>query len=211
MDTKAFFKLSYGLYIVTSKDHNHESGCVINTMTQVTSEPSQVCVTLNKENYTTQLIQKSGVLNVSVLLEKVSMDTIRQFGFQCGKDVNKFEGIDYEEDQNGVKYLTQESAAMFVCKVNKTVDVGTHLMFICEVQDTKVLEEGTVLTYAAYHEKKNGTTPKSAPSYVEVKDKTGWRCDVCGFIYEGETLPEGYICPICKVDASHFHKIENLS
>ncbi len=207
MDTKAFFKLSYGLYIVTSKNNDEESGCVINTMTQVTAEPAQVCVTLNKENYTTQIIQKSGVLNVSVLLDDVSMDTIRQFGFQCGRDVNKFEGIKWDVDQNGVKYLTQESAAMFVCKVNKTVDVGTHLMFICEVLDAKTLDEGEVLTYAAYHNKKNGTTPKNAPSYVEEKDKTGWRCDVCGFIYEGDVLPEGYICPVCKVDASHFHKI----
>lgn len=207
MDMKAFFKLSYGLYIVTSKDNDKESGCVINTMTQVTSEPAQVCVTLNKDNYTTQLIQSSGVYNVSVLLESVSMDTIRQFGFQCGKDINKFEGVDYATDNNGVKYLTKETAACFSCKVTKTVDVGTHIMFIGEVEDAKVLNDGDVLTYAAYHEKKNGTTPKNAPSYVEETTKSGWRCDVCGYIYEGDVLPDDYICPICKVDASHFQKI----
>ncbi len=207
MDTKAFFKLTYGLYIVTTNDGEHESGCVINTMTQVTAEPSQVCVTLNKENYTTQILEKSGVFNVSVLLEKVSMEVIRQFGFQCGKDIDKFEGIDYGIDENGVKYLKQDSAAMFVCRVKQKVDVGTHIMFISEVVDAKTLSDETVLTYSAYHEKKNGTTPKSAPSYIEETQKQGWRCDVCGFIYEGETLPEDYICPICKVDASHFHKI----
>ena len=207
MDSKAFFKLSYGLYIVTSKNDNQESGCVINTMTQVTAEPSQVCITLNKENYTTQIIEKSGVFNVSVLLEKVPMEIIRTFGFQCGKDVNKFENIAYETDVNDVKYLTENTAAMFACRVKKTVDVGTHLMFISEVEDAQTLSDETVLTYAAYHDKKNGTTPKSAPSYVEETTKQGWRCDVCGFIYEGETLPEEYICPICKVDASHFHKI----
>ena len=207
MDTKAFFKLTYGLYVVTSKFNNEESGCVINTMTQVTSSPSQVCVTLNKENYTTQLIEKSQVFNVSVLLDEVSMDTIRQFGFQCGKDVNKFENIDYQEDVNGVKYLAKESAAMFACCVKQMIDVGTHIMFIAEVVDAKVLNDGELLTYSAYHDKKNGTTPKNAPSYIEETQKQGWRCDVCGFIYEGEKLPENYICPVCKVDASHFHKI----
>lgn len=158
MDSKAFFKLSYGLYIVTSKNDNQESGCVINTMTQVTAEPSQVCITLNKENYTTQIIEKSGVFNVSVLLEKVPMETIRTFGFQCGKDVNKFENIAYETDVNDVKYLTENTAAMFACRVKKTVDVGTHLMFISEVEDAQTLSDETVLTYAAYHDKKNGTT-----------------------------------------------------
>lgn len=207
MDIKAFFKLSYGLYIVTSKHDNQESGCVINTMTQVTAEPSQVCVTLNKDNYTTELIKESQVFNVSVLLEDVSMDTIRQFGFQSGRDVNKFEKGTYKTDQNGVKYLAKESAAMFVCQVKQMVDVGTHIMFIAEVKDTAVLSDLPVLTYSAYHEKKNGTTPKSAPSYIEETTKQGWRCDVCGFIYEGETLPDDYICPICKVDASHFEKI----
>lgn len=207
MDIKAFFKLTYGLYIVTSKADEKESGCVVNTMTQVTADPCQVCVTLNKSNYTTQIIEQSNVFNVSVLLDDVSMDVIRQFGFQCGKDVDKFSGIDYQTDQNGVKYLTQDSAAMFVCHVNQKVDVGTHIMFIAEVIDAKTLSEKPVLTYTAYHEKKNGTTPKSAPSYVEETQKHGWRCDVCGFIYEGETLPDDYICPICKVDASHFHKV----
>lgn len=207
MDTKAFFKLTYGLYIVASKNNQEESGCVVNTMTQVTAEPSQICVTLNKDNYTTQIIEKSGNFNVSVLLDKVPMDIIRQFGFQCGKDIHKFDDIDYEIDKNGIKYLSENSAAMFACHVKQKVDVGTHFMFVAEVEDAKVLSNEPVLTYTAYHEKKNGTTPKNAPSYQEESEKSGWRCDVCGFIYEGENLPEDYICPICKVDASHFHKI----
>lgn len=206
MDTKAFFKLSYGLYIVTSKDNDNESGCVINTMTQVTSEPSQVCITINKNNYTTELVQKSQLFNVSVLLEDVSMDVIRTFGFQSGREANKFENIDYNVDSMGLKYL-KDAAAYFTCQVKQNVDVGTHMMFIAEVKDAKVLKDGEVLTYAAYHQKKNGTTPKSAPSYVEETTKQGWRCDVCGYIYEGETLPDDYICPICKVDATHFVKI----
>lgn len=207
MDTKAFFKLTYGLYIVTSKNNDQESGCVINTMTQVTSEPSQVSIVVNKNNYTTELIKQSGLCNVSVLLESISMDMIRQFGFQSGRDVHKFDGVDFAIDKNGIKYLTKDVAAMFACEVKKEVDVGTHIMFICEVTDMKVLNDGEVLTYTAYHQKKNGTTPKSAPSYIEATEKVGWRCDVCGYIYEGDVLPDDYICPICKVDASHFQKI----
>ncbi|MEG0275707.1 MAG: flavin reductase [Coprobacillus sp.] len=207
MDIKAFFKLTYGLYIVTTKNKDQESGCVINTMTQVTASPSQVSIALNKDNYTTELIKESGIFNVSVLLDNVSMDTIRNFGFQSGKDVNKFENMDYKIDNLGIKYLTKESAATFSCKVNQIVDAGTHFMFIAEVVDTKVLSEEEVLTYSAYHEKKNGATPKNAPSYIEEPTQSGYRCDVCGFIYEGETLPEDYICPVCKVDASHFQKI----
>lgn len=207
MDMKSFFKLSYGLYIVTTKSHERESGCVINTMTQVTAEPSKVCVTIHKNNYTTELLKESQVFNVSVLLDNVPMDVIRQFGFQSGRDVNKFEEGQYEIDVHGVKYLKEYSAATFACKVLNTVDVGTHIMFIAEVVDAQVLSNEAVLTYAAYHEKKNGTTPKEAPSYVEEKGKTGWICDVCGYIYEGDVLPQDYICPICKMDVTHFQKI----
>ncbi len=207
MDTKAFFKLNYGLYIVTTKNNEKESGCVINTMTQVTADPAQVCITLNKETYTGKLIQESQIFNVSVLLDEVSMDTITQFGFQSGKDVDKFAVGEYETDLNGVHYLAKESAAMFACRVEKMVDVGTHIMYIAKVEDAKVLSDLPTLTYSAYHGKKNGTTPKGAPSFVEETQKHGWQCDVCGFIYEGETLPEDYICPICKVDATHFYKI----
>lgn len=207
MDTKAFFKLTYGLYIITSKFGDKESGCVINTMTQATSEPSQVTVTLNKNNYTTKLIQESGVFNVSVLLESVSMDTIRQFGFQSGQDTNKFGIGEYGEDSHGVKYLLNDSSASFTCRVKQSLDVGTHILFVAEVEDAKVLSEDEVLTYTNYHNKKNGTTPKSAPSYVEETEKQGWRCNICGYIYEGATLPEDFVCPICKMDVSHFEKL----
>jgi len=206
MDNKAFFKLTYGLYIVSSHDGEKESGCVINTMTQVTAVPNQVCVTLNIENYTTELIRASKVLNVCVLGQDISMDTIRKFGFQSGRDINKFEDIEYEIDSQGVKYLTKNTVAMFSLRVNQIVNVGTHDMFICEVVDAQVLSDENVLTYADYHVKKNGGTPKSAPSYIEDTTSRGWVCDVCGFVYEGEELPADYICPICKVDASHFHR-----
>ena len=173
----------------------------------MTSEPSQVCITLNKNNFTTKLIENSCVFNCGVLLDDVSMDIIRHFGFQSGKDVDKFKDVDYFVDSQNVKQIKEGLAATFTCKVNKIIDVGTHEMFVAEVVDAKVLSNQEVLTYSNYHLKKKGSTPKNAPSYVEETTKTGWRCDVCGYIYEGETLPEDYTCPVCKVDASHFQKI----
>lgn len=207
MDKKAFFKLSYGLYVITSNCDGKDSGCIANTFNQVTSDPAKVSITLNKANYTTSLIENSCVFNCGVLLDDVDMDVISRFGFQCGKDVDKFDGIEYTVDQNNVKQITKGIAATFSCKVVNMVDVGTHIMFIAEVTDCKVLSEQEVLTYANYHSKKNGTTPKNAPSYQEETKKSGWRCSVCGFILEEEELPEDYVCPICKQPASVFEKI----
>lgn len=207
MDTKAFFKLTYGLYVITSQYNGKDGGCIANTFTQVTSEPSQISITLNKNNFTTELIENSKVFNCGVLLDEVSMDVIRHFGFQSGKDVDKFKDIEYFVDENNVKQIKKGLAATFSCKVNKVIDVGTHYMFIAEVVDAKVLNEDAVLTYTNYHLKKNGATPKNAPSYIEEKKK-GYRCTICGFIYEGETLPDDYVCPVCKKDASYFEKID---
>ena len=207
MDNKAFFKPSYGLYLVTSSLDSKDSGCIANTFVQVTSDPQQVCITLNKNNYTTSLIEGSCKLNVSVLLENVDMQVISDFGFRSGKDVDKFKDYNYETDVNNIKYITDGMAATFACTVNKMVDVGTHIMFICNVDDCKVLSEKQVLTYENYHKLKNGTTPKNAPSYQEETTKHGWRCSVCGYIYEDEELPDDYICPVCKQPASVFEKV----
>lgn len=207
MNKKAFFKLTYGLYVVTSKYNEEESGCVINTFMQVTASPPQVSITVNKENYTTELISKSGFFNVSVLLEETQMDTISNFGFQSGKENDKFKNFICEYDENGVKHLCHEIAAYFVCKVNKAVDVGTHVVFVADVLEAQIVSEDPVLTYEIYHHQKKGTTPKNAPSYTEGTSIKGYRCDVCGFIYEGETVPKGYQCPVCGVGETHFQKI----
>lgn len=207
MDKKAFFKLSYGLYIVSSNCDAKDSACIANTFVQVTSDPARVCITLNKNNYTTKLIENSCVYNVGVLLDSVDMDVIRRFGFQSGKDVNKFEGIDFEVDCQNVKQITKGIAASFSVKVISMTDVGTHIMFVGDVVDCKVVDDSEVLTYANYHSKKNGTTPKNASSYQEDTSKHGWKCSVCGFILEEDELPEDYICPVCKQPASVFEKI----
>lgn len=207
MDNKAFFKLSYGLYVVSSNCDSKDSACIANTFVQVTSDPARVCITLNKNNYTTKLIENSCVYNVGVLLDDVDMDIIRRFGFQSGKDVDKFDGIDYETDCQNVKQITNGIAASFSVKVISMTDVGTHIMFVGDVVDCKVLDESEVLTYANYHSKKNGTTPKNASSYQEDTSKHGWKCSVCGFVLEQDELPEDYVCPVCKQPSSVFEKI----
>ena len=207
MNNKAFFKLSYGSYVVSSSCDGKDSACIANTFVQVTSEPARVCITLNKNNYTTSLIENSCVYNVGVLLDDIDMDVIRRFGFQSGKDVNKFDGIDYEVDCQNIKQITEGIAASFSVKVISMTDVGTHIMFVGDVIDCKVINEGEVLTYANYHNKKNGTTPKNASSYQADTSKHGWRCTVCGFILEADELPEDFICPVCKQPASVFEKI----
>ena len=207
MNNKAFFKLSYGLYVVSSSCDGKDSACIANTFVQVTSESARVCITLNKNNYTTSLIENSCVYNVGVLLDDIDMDVIRRFGFQSGKDVNKFDGIDYEVDCQNIKQITEGIAASFSVKVISMTDVGTHIMFVGDVIDCKVINEGEVLTYANYHNKKNGTTPKNASSYQADTSKHGWRCTVCGFILEADELPEDFICPVCKQPASVFEKI----
>lgn len=207
MNNKAFFKLSYGLYVVSSSCDGKDSACIANTFVQVTSEPARVCITLNKNNYTTSLIENSCVYNVGVLLDDIDMDVIRRFGFQSGKDVNKFDGIDYEVDCQNIKQITEGIAASFSVKVISMTDVGTHIMFVGDVIDCKVINGGEVLTYANYHNKKNGTTPKNASSYQADTSKHGWRCTVCGFILEADELPEDFICPVCKQPSSVFEKI----
>ena len=206
MNNKAFFKLCYGLYVVSRSCEGKYSACIANTFVQVTSEPARVCITLNKNNYTTSLIENSCVYNVGVLLDDIDMDVIRRFGFQSGKDVNKFDGIDYEVDCQNIKQITEGIAASFSVKVISMTDVGTHIMFVGDVIDCKVINEGEVLTYANYHNKKNGTTPKNASSYQADTSKHGWRCTVCGFILEADELPEDFICPVCKQPASVFEK-----
>ena len=207
MNNNELYKLSYGYYVVSRSCDGKDSACIANTFVQVTSEPARVCITLNKNNYTTSLIENSCVYNVGVLLDDIDMDVIRRFGFQSGKDVNKFDGIDYEVDCQNIKQITEGIAASFSVKVISMTDVGTHIMFVGDVIDCKVINEGEVLTYANYHNKKNGTTPKNASSYQADTSKHGWRCTVCGFILEADELPEDFICPVCKQPASVFEKI----
>lgn len=206
MDNLALRNISYGLYIITGKDGEIQNGCVVNTMQQVTASPTKLSVAINKDNYTTSIIQKSGYFCGVVLSEEISMDTIAEFGFKSGKDTNKFSTISYEVDTNGIQYIKEGTTAVFSCKVEQMLDVGTHILFIGEVVDMKVTSSAASMTYAYYHQVKNGTTPKNASSYVE-PEKKGYQCSICAYVYEGEELPADYICPICKQGADKFIKL----
>ena len=195
MDSKAFFKLSYGVYIISTSADNKEGGCVINTLTQVTSSPARLSIALNKENYTLKLIETSGTFSAAVLSDDVEMDLIRRFGFQCGKDVKKYDGIPQGRDSLNNPYPTEGVCARFTCRVVSSMDVGSHMIIVGEVVEAEVLDSQTpALTYSNYHQ-------------ADTKEVTGWRCSVCGYILESETLPPDFICPVCGKDASYFVKL----
>ena len=153
------------------------------------------------------MIQESGVFAAMALTKSADMDLIGKFGFQSSRDVDKFEGIACKTDGNGVKYITGPVAARFACKVIDTMDAGTHLIFLADVQEAEVLSDDEVMTYTYYHEVRKGTTPPKASSFQKEPQVQGWRCKVCGYVYEGETLPPDFVCPICKKGAEFFEKI----
>ena len=200
MDNTAFFKLSYGLFVVTAHEGDKDNGCITNTVVQQTITPNRISVTINKNNYTHDMIKRTGVFNVSVLSEKAKFETFKHWGFQSGKDVDKTVGITYFRLENGVIYIVDGVNAVMCAKVEQEVDLGTHTMFIAEVTDAFSTEEDSSGTYAFYHK-----NIKPAPQQAK---KKGWICTVCGYIYEGEVLPEDFICPTCKHPASDFKRIE---
>lgn len=200
MDNSAFYKLSYGLFVVTAHEDNKDNGCITNTVIQQTTTPNRISVTINKNNYTHDMIMRTGVFNVSVLSEDAKFDTFKHWGFQSGKNVDKTIGITFFRLENGVIYIVDGVNAVMCAKVEQTVDLGTHTLFIAEVTDAFVTEDDASATYTYYQK-----NIKPAPQQTK---KKGWICTVCGYIYEGETLPEDYICPICKHPASDFKPSE---
>ena len=206
MNEKAMYKISYGLFILTTTESGHDCGCVINTAMQVTSQPNQISIAVNKMNHTHDMILKSGKFNVSTLSEEADFDIFKHFGFQCGRDVDKFAGYaDFKRAENGIPYITKGANSFISAEVVQTVDLGTHTLFIGKVTDMDVLNSVPSATYDYYH-----AHIKPKPEKVAAPaGKTLWRCGICGYIYEGEELPADFICPICKHDASVFVKVVN--
>lgn len=203
MDNGAFFKLSYGLFILTTREDGLDNGCVINTAMQVTTTPNRISITVNKANKTHDMIKRVGIFNVSIISEEADFELFRHFGFQSGNSVNKFEDYPYAlRSENYLLYITKGTNAVISAQVAQEVDLGTHTMFIADVTDAKVFSDAPAATYAYYH-----SNIKPKPQKRETK-KTVWRCTVCGYEYEGEELPEDFICPLCKHPASDFEKIE---
>lgn len=204
MDLKTMQKLSYGLFVLTAKDGEKDNGCIINTGIQITSNPNRICFAVNKANYTHDMIFKTHKLTLSVISEDADFELFRRFGFQSGLDVDKFEGFtDYRIGFNGLKYITKGTNAFISAWVEQAIDLGSHTLFIAAVTDMEVLSNTPSATYAFYHE---NIKPKTESTPYKT-DKNSYRCTICGHIYEGETLPEDYICPLCKHPASDFEKI----
>lgn len=210
MDPKAFFQFSYGVYLVATCLDGQDNGCIINTACQVTSSPARLSVTVNKDNLTCDMIQKSGHFAVHVITGDAHMEFIGRYGFRSGREVRKFAGMDISRSPEGDPVLldSPEVGAAVSCRVISSLDVGTHIVFVGEVTQAIVTGYGWPLTYADYHLVKKGVTPPKASSYqapAPADGKPRWRCMVCGYIHEGETPPEK--CPGCGQGPEKFEKI----
>ena len=203
MDQQVMYKLSYGLFVLTSAYEGRESGCIINTAGQVTSKPNRISIAVNKSNFTHDLVKESGQFNLSILSESAGFDTFKHFGFQSGRDTDKFTGYGAcRRSANGLYYITAGTNGFLSAAVEQALDLGTHTLFIAGVDDMELIADTPSATYAYYQ-----SHIKPQPQKAEAgAGKTVWRCKVCGYIYEGEELPEDFICPLCKHPASDFEK-----
>ncbi len=200
MDNKAMFKIGYGLYVLTASDNGKDNGCIINTAMQVTSTPNRISVTVNKQNYTHDIIAATGVFNVSVLSQEANFEMFKRFGFQSGRNVDKFANYGFcKKAPNGIYFISNQTNAYISGKVEQSIDLGTHTMFIAAVTDAQVLSDAPTVTYDFYQKE-----IKPKPAAQEKKD--GYRCKICGYVYEGDVLPEDFVCPICKHGAADFEK-----
>lgn len=195
----ALFNIGYGLYVVTSNDGKRDNGLIVNTVLQLTDTPHRVAVNINKQNYSHHVIKQTGVLNVNCLSTAAPFSVFENFGFQSGRTVDKFAGMDVLRSDNGLVFLPRYINAFFSLKVEDYVDLGTHGMFICSVTESRVISPLETMTYTYYQ---NNVKPKP-----DTEGKKGWVCKVCGFIYEGEELPDDYICPLCKHGVADFEPI----
>ena len=200
IDNKALFKIGYGLYVVTSKDGNKDNGLIVNTVTQLTDTPLRVAVNINKLNYSHDIIKKTGVLNVNCLNIEAPFSVFQEYGFVSGRDKNKFEGKEIVRSANGLAVLTNYVNSVISLKVDQYVDLGTHGMFICSVTESRVINNVETMTYNYYQ-----ANVKPKP---QTEKKKGYVCKVCGYVYEGDELPEDFICPLCKHGAADFEEIK---
>ncbi len=233
VNIEAFYKVTYGLYIVSSKVNEKLSGYISNTVFQVTAEPVQFAVCCSKNNFTSEVIKQSKAFSISVLEQDTAAELIGLFGYKSGKDVNKFKGINYITGETGVPIVLDNTIAWFECEVVQTYDVGSHVLFIGKLVNNDLVDiDRAPLTYAYYREVKKGVAPKNAPTYIdksqinmnisEGKNVKKYKCNVCGYIYDPESgdekggipegtafeeLPKDWICPVCDAQKSDFTEI----
>ena len=199
-DLTALFNIGYGLYVITSNDGKKDNGLIVNTVTQVTNQPNRIAVCINKQNYSHHTIKNTGVMNVNCLSTDAPFSVFENFGFQSGKNVDKFAGSEILRSDNGLAFLPKYINSFMSLKVEDYVDLDTHGMFICTVTEARVISDRETMTYTYYQ---NNVKPKP-----ETDGKKGWVCKICGYVYEGDELPEDFICPLCKHGAADFEPIE---
>ena len=220
IDKKAFRSLTCGLYIIGAHADGRDAGCVVNTVQQVTSSPAQISVAVNKDNATSDFIAKSGRFTAVCLTEEAPMEVIGRFGFHSSLDTDKFNGVPFARDAAGAPYISENVAARFSARVVQTVDVGTHLLFIGEVEESEAIG-GQPMSYAFYHLVKGGKTPPKASSFegdasVETESdaaarqgaRYAWRCTICGHVEYVDELPDDFTCPLCGMGKEMFERIE---
>jgi flavorubredoxin/flavin reductase (DIM6/NTAB) family NADH-FMN oxidoreductase RutF len=199
-DLKALFNIGYGLYVVTSNDGERDNGLIVNTVTQVTNTPNRVAVTINKDNYSHHVIKQTGIMNVNCLSTDAPFSVFQNYGFRSGRNVDKFEGVEEMRSDNGLRFLPQYINSFMSLKVEQYIDMGTHGMFVCSVTEARVISKVETMTYTYYQ---NNVKPKP-----ETEGKKGFVCKVCGYVYEGDELPEDFVCPLCKHGAADFEPVK---
>ena len=210
MNNSALYTISYGLFVLSAGEDGKDNGCITNTAMQVTAEPNQITIAVNKSNYTTGMIERTGKFNLSVISQGADFSLFKRFGFQSGRDVDKFADFDaVGRSENGILYITEGVNAFFCCTVVKTVDLGTHFLFVATVDDADVLSRDPSMTYAYYHA---NVKPKPKPPASAGRV---WVCKICGYVYdeakEGvrfEDLPADWTCPVCKHPKSDFELMD---
>lgn len=197
---KALFKIGYGLYVVTSNDGKKDNGLIVNSVMQLTSTPKTVAVAINKQNYSHDIIRETKKMNVNVLNTDAPFSVFQNFGFQSGRTADKFKDVKSGKAQNGLQVLFENINSFLCLEVTQYVDMGTHGLFICDVTDAGVLNDKETMTYNYYQQ---NVKPKPQP-----QKKKGYVCKICGYVYEGDELPEDFVCPLCKHPASDFEEIK---
>ncbi len=199
-DMTALFKIGYGLYVVTSNDGRKDNGLIVNTVTQVTNTPNRIAVTINKENYSHHVIKQTGIMNINCLTEDAPFAVFEAFGFVSGRNTDKFANCEPLRSDNGLVFLPRYINSFMSLKVEQYVDFDTHGMFICSVTEARVISDRDTMTYSYYFE---NVKPKP-----DTEGKKGYVCTICGYVYEGETLPDDFICPLCKHGVADFEEIK---
>ncbi len=231
MNIEAFFNLTYGLYIVSAGNSDNKNGYIANTVFQVTAEPPQITAACNKNNLTAEIIQKSHFFSISVLQKYVDTELFGRFGYQSGRDINKFDNIDYIYGNSGTPIVIGDTIAWFECELTQTFDVGTHYLFVGRIMDSDlIMIDAEPLTYDYYRNVKNGKAPKNAPTYIKIEqkkeeqfmEKKKYECAVCKYIYDPEIgdpdggitpgtafddIPEDWVCPVCGASKEDFEVV----